>query len=186
VPRVDGTNNPISRTEIALNMHVDFRYQLDAQGNDQLPISFPIVEVVEDSLGGMDYAIVRLANNPGLTFELASVSPADAAEGDMLCIMGHPSGVPKRIEAGPLSRFGPISIEYDDIDTRPVSSGSGILADATGQIVGVHTNGGCCEITEEEDCLEPEPGRNTGVRISALLQQSPLLRNLAAGGTPTA
>jgi hypothetical protein len=115
----------------------------------------------------------------------AAVSERRLAEVDMLCIMGHPTGVSKRISADPLSRFGPISIEYDGIDTRPVNSGSGILADATGQIVGVHTNGGGCEITAEEVCSEPEPGRNVGVRVSALLQHSPLLRNLAAGETPT-
>jgi V8-like Glu-specific endopeptidase len=176
VPRIDGTNDPISRTEIALNMHVDFRYQLDASGNDQVPMSVPIIELVEDRLGDQDYAIVRLANNPGLTFGLTAIAAADAAPGQMLCIMGHPEGVPKRIEAGPLTKMEANTIQYDDIDTRGGNSGSGILADPGGQIVGVHTTGGC----------GVSSGTNRGVRISALLNSSPILRSLAAGEAPVA
>jgi hypothetical protein len=188
VPRINGTNDPISRTEIALNMHVDFRYQLDANGNDQVPESFRIIELVEDRLGDLDYAIVRLENYPGLTFGLAGVAQADVAPGDLLCIMGHPEGAPKRIATGPATRLNTVRIEYDNIDTRGGNSGSGILADAHGLIVGVHTNGGCCQELPGNPCPDvPQPGANKGVRISALLNASPILGSLASGGgTPTA
>jgi hypothetical protein len=171
VPRIDGTNDPISRTEIALNMHVDFQYQLDANGEDREPVSFAVIELVEDQLGDLDFAILRLENNPGLTFGFVKVAPADVAPGEVVCIIGHPVGVPKRIEAGPATEISGTRIFYDDIDTAGGSSGSCILASPTGPLVGVHTNGGC-------DTLAI--GNNHGLTVSAMLQASPTLRDLAA------
>jgi V8-like Glu-specific endopeptidase len=129
-----------------------------------------------------------LENNPGFTFGLTGIAPADVVSGDLLCIMGHPEGAPKRVASGPASRLGTVRIEYDSIDTRGGNSGSGILADAHGLIVGVHTNGGCCEELPGKSCPHvAQPGANKGVRISALLKASPILKSLASGGgTPTA
>jgi V8-like Glu-specific endopeptidase len=176
VPRIDGTNDPISRTEVALNMHVDFQYQLDPNGDDREPVSFAIIELVEDQLGDLDFAIVRLENNPGLTFGFVKVAPADATPGEVVCIIGHPVGVPKRLEAGPATEISGSRIFYDDIDTAGGSSGSCILASPGGPVVGVHTNGGCDT---------PQIGNNHGLTISAMLQASPTLSGLAATAQAT-
>jgi hypothetical protein len=86
----------------------------------------------------------------------------------MLTIIQHPAGLPKRIEAGPLSDFTGNFIRYNDIDTLGGTSGSGILG-PNGRIVGVHTNGGCtAQMT----------GHNFGLRVSVLRANSPTIQNL--------
>lgn len=177
VPTIDGTSNPIPRTEIATNMHVDFRYQLDATSTEQAWESFPIIELVEDQLADLDYAIVRLAGNPGLTYGRARIAATDVPVGGTICIIGHPRGEPKRIEAGPASQFQNNRIYYNDIDTDWGSSGSGILLSPDGPIVGVHTTGGC---------TGARSGHNSGERISGLLQASQLLRGLGQSGASAA
>lgn len=92
----------------------------------------------------------------------------------MLAIIGHPAGVPKRIEAGPLTNISGDSLFYNDIDTLGGNSGSAIWQASTARIVGVHTNG---------DCTTAGDGANSGVRIERMLQESPILRVRAGGAT---
>lgn len=169
---VDNTTGAtISSAEIATNMHVNFNYQVDPAGNLRVEQSFPIVALIEYRLGGLDFAIVQLGGNPGATFGWTQVSTTDAAVGDMLCIIGHPAGWPKRIEAGPAVSLSGNSIMYNDIDTLGGNSGSGILRATDGRLVGVHTNGGC---------NAAGTGSNFGVRITSILAQSPTLQGLTA------
>jgi V8-like Glu-specific endopeptidase len=167
-PRVNGTSNIIPSSEIAANMHVNFEYQVDPSGTLRAEQQFAITGLLEYRLGGLDYAIVRLAGNPGHRYGTGTLSRKDALVNDMLCVIGHPAGVPKRIEAGPTSAITGDSITYSDIDTLGGNSGSGIWHAGRGTLVGVHTNGGCTNTG----------GSNLGVRIERLLAVSPLLRNL--------
>jgi V8-like Glu-specific endopeptidase len=157
--------NPSPQTQVTFN------FQTDPAGNPRPEQQFQIVRVEEHRLGNLDYEIIRLAGNPADTFGFALVSPVDAAVGDMVCVIGHPATVPKQIEAGPVSTLDGNQIRYNDVDTLPGNSGSGILHSPTGKLVGVHTNGGCAG-------TDPETGFNIGVRISALLAASPILRDL--------
>jgi len=166
-PRADDTNEPIPSSEIATNMHVNFNYQEDAYGNLHIEESFRVSELIEYRLGKLDFAIIRLEGNPASKYGFTSISESDANIGDMLCIIGHPSGLPKRIEAGPATDLHDSRIGYSDIDTLDGNSGSGIL-DPNGRIVGVHTTGGCDEMYI---------GHNHGHRISSLLHESPALRS---------
>lgn len=165
-PLQNGTNTVISEQEIAGNMHVNFNYQVDPNGNIRTEQSFEILDLVEYRLGSLDFAIVRLAGNPGDTFGSTEVSIEDGDEGDMLCIMQHPAGLPKRIEAGPLFHLHDSRLGYDSIDTLGGSSGSGILKSPDGRIVGVHTNGGCSTAALSH---------NHGVRIESIIAASPTL-----------
>lgn len=167
-PRINGTNTIIPPAEIATNMHVDFNYQLSPAGALRPITSYDIVELMEYRLGGLDYAIARLEDNPGATFSTTPVSGHDGNVGDMLCIIGHPNGIPKVIEAGPLTRFSDNYLDYESIDTDGGSSGSGILG-PSGNIIGVHTNGGCDSVAD---------GHNHGVRISPIVAVSPILSNM--------
>jgi V8-like Glu-specific endopeptidase len=170
-PADNVTGATISSAEIALNMHVNFNYQVDPAGTLRPEQSFPVTALVEYRLGALDFAIVRLGGNPGATFGVTQVSTTDAAVGDMLCIIGHPSGWPKRIEAGPTLSLSGTMISYNDIDTLGGNSGSGILRATDGRLVGVHTNGGC----------NPQgTGANFGVRISSILSQSPTIQTITA------
>ncbi|GGE21006.1 hypothetical protein GCM10011529_29520 [Polymorphobacter glacialis] len=180
-PRVNGTANIISSEQIAQNMHVNFNFQVDPSGNMRPVSVFPIVALVEYRLGGLDFAVLRLGGNPGATWGQSAISTTDAAVGDMVCIMGHPAGVPKRVEAGPALAPSGSQIRYDDIDTQGGNSGSGVLRASDGRLVGVHTNGGCGPQSPADANF------NFGQRISALIAASPTLRTLTRpGGTTTA
>jgi hypothetical protein len=171
VPRIDGTEQPISRTEIATNMHVDFNYQIDPQGNDPEPVSFPVLELVEDQLGDLPYVILRLDGSPGQSFGAARVGTDDPSDGDTLCVIGHPLGLPKRVATGQALGVQDFRL-FHDVDTEGGSGGSGLLTSPEGVLVGMHTNGGCDARTL---------GNNHGVRITALLEVSPNLRELVGG-----
>ncbi|PEB73236.1 hypothetical protein COM89_23240 [Bacillus thuringiensis] len=171
VPRIEGTNNPISPEEIAKNMKVNFNYQYDHASNLRSEQSFAILDLVEYRVGGLDYAIVRLDGKPGEKFGYTKISKTDANINDMLCIIQHPDGKPKSIEAGPVTylKDGDERIGYGSLDTLGGSSGAGILLASNGTLVGVHTNGGCRSNLD---------GHNYGVRISSLLLVSPTLEKL--------
>lgn len=179
-PRVNGTANIISSAQIAQNMHVNFNYQVDPSGNLRPVSVFPIVALVEYRLGGLDFAVIRLGGNPGATWGQSAISTTDAAAGDMICIMGHPAGVPKRIEAGPALAPSGNQIRYDDIDTQGGNSGSGVLRASDGRLVGVHTNGGCGPQSPADANF------NFGQRIGAVIAASPTLQALTRpNGTTT-
>ena len=132
-------------------MKVNFNYQLDGTStvNPRPPrptVSYPVVELLEIS-ERIDFAIVRLGNGihptlPGRTFGTLRVATADANPGDTLCVVQHPHGQPKQVETGTVKETGFGRITYDDIDTGGGASGAPILG-ANGQIVGIHTDGGC-------------------------------------------
>jgi V8-like Glu-specific endopeptidase len=168
-PRVNGTNTPISPEQGALEMQVRFDYQLDPDGDPRTEAVYSILDLVEYRIGGLDFAIVRVDDLPGLRYGYATVAADDPPEGDMLAIVGHPSGQRKQIEAGPLDGFSGNYMLYGSLDTIGGNSGSGILHGPTGAIVGVHTNGGCTA----------NGGSNKGVRISEILAASQTMRTFA-------
>ncbi|MDQ4031647.1 MAG: trypsin-like peptidase domain-containing protein, partial [Actinomycetota bacterium] len=157
--------NPSPQTQVTFN------FQTDPAGNPRPEQRFPILQVLEHRLGDLDYEIIRLGGNPAGTFGFALVSPVDAAVGDTVCIIGHPATAPKQVEVGPVTAFDDNQIHYNDADTLPGNSGSGVLHAPSGRIVGVHITGGCAGTT-------PETGFNVGVRISALIAASPILQGL--------
>ena len=173
IPRQNGTSNAISPQQAAANMHLNFNYQLDESGTQRAEQSFPITQLVEYRLGGLDMALCRIGGSPGNIYGWSEFSTTNAAVGDMLAIIGHPLGQPKRIEAGPCTTLTGSVIRYDDIDTLGGNSGSGIVHSPSGRIVGVHTNGGC---------NSAGTGSNSGVAIVAIINASPTLQAL----TPSA
>ena len=170
-PRVNGTTNIIEPEEIALNMSVEFNFQHDPSGVVRTPTSVQVVELVEYRLGGLDFAIARLEGSPGVQWGTTGMAPDDGSVGDMMCIIGHPAGQPKRIEAGPLTSFDGHRVRYNDIDTLGGNSGSGILRESDGCIIGIHTNGGCNAAMT---------GSNFGVRISHVRNASPTIQSISA------
>lgn len=167
-PKVDGSSATISPQEIATNMHLNFNFQVGPTGTPRTEVRFPITELLEYRLGGVDMAVCRVGGSPGSTFGVTAVATADVAVGAMLAIIGHPAGLPKRVEAGPATELQPGRLLYDDIDTLGGNSGSGVLGPA-GTIVGVHTNGGCNTFGT---------GSNFGVPIMTIRGVSPTLQNL--------
>ncbi|WP_236644094.1 trypsin-like peptidase domain-containing protein [Sorangium cellulosum] len=162
------SSTPISASQGAVEMRVNFDYQEDPSGNLRTAESFDIVSLREHRLGGLDYAVVQLARSAAASYGFTVVSTTDAAVNDMLAVIGHPSGEPKQVDAGPATSFSGDYIQYGSLDTLGGNSGSGVLHAASGKIVGVHTNGGCTSIG----------GANSGVRITSILEESPILRDV--------
>jgi V8-like Glu-specific endopeptidase len=171
-PRINGTSNIIPSTEIATRMQVNFNFQVDPSGNPRAEASFPISQLIEYRLGGLDFAIVRLGGSPGATFGTTPIATNDANVGEMLCIIGHPAGQRKRIEAGPALAPSGNQVRYNDIDTLGGNSGSGVLRASDGRIIGVHTNGGCGPTSPGAG------GNNFGMRITSVIASSPTLQTL--------
>lgn len=175
VPRVNGTSNPISPGEIASRMHINFNYQVDPNGDLRDEVEFRVEELIEHRTGGLDVAVLRLAGNPGATFGIGEVAPGDASVGNMMAIIGHPAGVPKRIEAGPVTQLDGDRIRYNDVDTLGGNSGSAIWQSPSGRIIGVHTNGGC---------NTAGTGSNSGMRIARVIEESSTIQSLAEAPLP--
>ena len=162
----------ISEAEIASLMHVNFNYQINpATGAPRAAERFPVAELLEYRRNGIDYAIVRMGRNsqgrlPGETYGTLAVAGGDLQQSNaMLCVIQHPNGSPKKIEAGPLRNRDDGRVFYNSLDTLGGSSGSPILYAATGEVIGVHTNGGCTEFS----------GANFGMAIGAIRQASNIL-----------
>ncbi|KYG72787.1 trypsin-like serine peptidase [Roseivirga echinicomitans] len=140
----------LPETELAKLMQVNFNYQFAKHTNTILPVdTFPVLELVDYQIEPIDFAIVRLGKNskgesPGDKYPKLSLALSNfVSPGEMLCVIQHPKGSPKKIEAGPLHSTDGIRLYYDSIDTLGASSGAPILWAETEKIVGVHTNGGC-------------------------------------------
>jgi V8-like Glu-specific endopeptidase len=162
----------ILEEEIATLMKVNFNFQIDRETKKlREEDSYPVVRLHEFRLGNLDYAIVQLGKNakgeiPGKKFGRLIVAVSDLiANGAMLCVIQHPNGKPKMVEAGPLLTNLNGTISYDSIDTLGGSSGSALLDATTGEVVGVHTNGGCAAFS----------GANFGVAIGAIRKFSSIL-----------
>jgi len=138
----------IEPSEIALNMHVNFNYQIDGRTHAlRQEEKFSVQKLVEYRSGNLDYAIIRLAPNengeiPGAKYNKRQIATEMPEDGEIVTILQHPAGRPKKIEAGTGTTFGDDFATYSDVDTLGGSSGSGVL-NSQGLIVAVHTNGGC-------------------------------------------
>lgn len=155
----------------ATTKYVSFNYEKAKGSSTVLPQShFKVAEVVEE--GGsykIDYAILRLEGNPGEKFGFRKLS-TEPEKGSALTIIQHPSGETKQIEAGTRGSVNSgVYMGYGDIDTEPGSSGSGVL-DEKGNVVAVHTNGGCYT----------SGGENKGVKMSEILKVSKTVQSLIA------
>lgn len=167
-PIDNATGSEITAQQAALNMHINFNYQLDTGGSPQTEVEVAVTSLVEYRLGGHDYAILSLAGTPGNQFGVANVTPRHPGVGDMLTIIQHPSGWEKQVEAGEYSFDSSGYMHYANLDTLGGSSGSGVLHEF-GELIGVHTHGGCYT----------SGGTNKGVPIHTLVDFSATLENLA-------
>jgi trypsin-like peptidase len=141
----------------------NFRYQVNAvTGAVRAPEVYPIVRLVEHRNGKLDYAVVELGRNargelPSARFAPASVSVQGPVLNEIIAVLQHPQGLPKKVEAGHVKSVIGDDLYYDDVDTLGGSSGSGVR-DGEGRVIGVHTNGGCTA----------KGGANLGVSTAAI------------------
>jgi hypothetical protein len=162
----------VDEAEIATLMKVNFNFQINAATNElRQEDSYPVVRLLEFRQGQLDYALVQVGQNakgevPGKKYGTLVVAGLDLTQpGSMLCVIQHPNMQPKKIEAGPMLSNSGGRISYDNIDTLGGSSGSSVLNGNTGEVVGVHTNGGCTAYG----------GANFGVSVGAIRKFSSIL-----------
>jgi V8-like Glu-specific endopeptidase len=166
-PRVNGTGQPITSQQGALEMLVDFNYQLASSGAPRTPQSVAITQLVEYRLGGQDYAVIRLSGSPGATFGTTTISPFVLATGAPITIIQHPDGLPKKVHAGPIAGMSTDGmLTYGTADTIGGSSGSGVQSNLTGYITAVHVEAGCTATG----------GANRGTPVSSIYPVSASVR----------
>ncbi len=152
---------------------VRFNYQKNSAGTGLRAASdYAVTKVEEDQIGGLDYAILRLAGNPSSTFGTSVPSGFDIESGQAITIIQHPARLPKVVEGGTLGYRADGRVSYADLDTEGGSSGSGVLQNSTGLVIGVHTSG-----TWDDSCGPGDP--NKGEAMVDLYVQSPIVRELA-------
>jgi hypothetical protein len=163
---------PLTAFQIAPLMQVNFNFQVErGTTRTRRGDPFPVLELLEYGYPAVDYAIVRLGPNargvrPGQMYGSLTVARQDLMTPDTtLCMIQHPNGGPKKIEAGPLRRNSAGTITYRDLDAAGGSSGSTLL-DPNGEIVGIHIRGGCYSAG----------GFNRGLAVGALRGASKLIR----------
>jgi hypothetical protein len=161
--------------QLAPLMQIKFNFQLSRQtGALRTPDVYPVLRLLEwrEGPAKLDFAIFEVGADPAGGFPNKKYKPAalrltEPGTGEIIAIIQHPNGDPKKIDVGPISNLAPFQIHYGNLDTFGGSSGSGIR-DAKGAVVGVHTDGGCAA-----------GGVNRGVRNSAIANVSKLLKQMA-------
>jgi hypothetical protein len=168
--------------ELALLMHVTFNYQRDGTecGDPAQPRScrlrqpdeYPVMRLLEHRRGNLDYAILELGAGVGgqppaqrYRPAILDTSTAALAKANLLTIIQHANGAPKRVAAGTHVKITNERIFYRDIDTLGGSGGAGIL-DQDGRLIGLHTNGSC----------DPTGGENSGITLRAITPASEVIR----------
>jgi len=133
---------------------VKFNYEANPDGPQKT-----IQGITLESRDNPDYALISLEANPG-------VAPTRFGRpSSTLAIIQHPETKPKVIAFGKLANSSTASrINYSNLDTLGGSSGSGVL-NSSGDLVGVHTNGGCSS----------SGGVNSGWSLSSIMAASAIL-----------
>ncbi len=119
----------------------------------------------------LDYSIVRVHGNPGATYGIIPMKARDPDPAEELFVIQHPAGTPKRLTRR--------NCRADDDTERPEelrhfcdtlggSSGSPVFSDNDMALVGLHFAG-------------IEKKVNFAKRMTAIIQQSPILRQLSGG-----
>lgn len=154
------------RTRLDDRVRFNYERQTDGSGTNSSKV-YDVVEVVEDGNGDADYAILRLANDPGDTFGWTRLQHVDPLPGERLAVIQHPGGGLKQVHTGPLSDHLDHYVRYLYIDTLPGSDGAGVI-DSEGYLIGVHAVSGCAG----------EGAQSRGVRMSRLYDVSPTIRGI--------
>jgi len=142
---VDGSVEYAEPKVIASLQQVHFGYQLNPESQTiRDPETYQIKGLLEHRINGLDYAIIELVPKSEKFPKVTPVIPLIKVpeKHEKIAIIQHPQGKPKKVAAGSVMNVSDTQVYYGNIDTYGGSSGSGVR-NMDGNLVGVHTNGGC-------------------------------------------
>ena len=150
-------------------MDVNFNYQINGEtGSMRVESKYHVRSLVEFGYPGLDYAILELGNiksgDESYPKRYAETSARPLQTNESLTIIQHPNGDPKKVESGQLLLIRQALAYYSNIDTHSGASGAAVR-DSKGNIVALHTNGGCTKVG----------GANKGVLLEAISNVSSIL-----------
>ena len=141
-----------------------------SEDNEATAKRFEVKVVPVERNAELDFVIAEVAGNPSAIFGRIALEPRDPEPGESLLIIHHPMGMPKHMTRGGCRAHAPVAVQGTDIrhrcDTLPGSSGSPILSEGSGRMLGLHYGG------------SPNPGPNTwnfGKRLSEISGRSRVL-----------
>jgi V8-like Glu-specific endopeptidase len=147
-----------------------FNYQLTFQGQAELFEDYKVSDqpdYIADS--ELDYAIVRLAGNPGNKWGHLTLSTQIPNKDSRVNIIQHPNGLPKQISIqNNFVKFASTTKLQYVTSTMPGSSGSPVFNDKW-EVVGLHHAGGL--LPEEEN--SPLYYRNEGIAVQSIVNSLP-------------
>ena len=141
-----------------------------SEDNEATAKRFEVKVVPVERNAALDFVIAEVAGNPSAIFGRIALEPRDPEPGESLLIIHHPMGMPKHMTRGGCRAHAPVAVQGTDIrhrcDTLPGSSGSPILSEGSGRMLGLHYGG------------SPNPGPSTwnfGKRLSEISGRSKVL-----------
>ncbi len=144
-----------------------FNHQLDPSGANRTEDVHLLAELLEDGLGGLDYAILRTDGEPGNIWGVTVPSVFAPTDGETAVMIHHPGAGNKRVSVSALTYATGQELRYD-LDTAKGSSGAGVLQASTGYMIGVHSG-----------AKDSSPCTNGGPSILQIWEHSPIIRQLS-------
>lgn len=132
-------------------------------------------EVIKQSLTkDSDFAVIRLDRKVEGRVPL-KIAKSQAKLGDKVAMVGHPSGLPQKITDGAVvTAVSPYEFKAS-LDAFQINSGSAVVNEATGEVLGILVRGGRdYEYNEMEECsgtyVEPKVKKGKGEDVSSFSQ----------------
>lgn len=147
---------------------VDMNYQLDPSGHQRPVQTYGATRI--EWASGFDYAILETDGPAGTDWGMATPAAFSEPDGQAITMIQHPSGSTKKVDGGTWINLPDGLVGYNDIDMVGGSSGSGLLRDVNGELIGINKGG-------PDTCDETNP--NHGLSMLAIWGASPIVHLLA-------
>ena len=151
-------------------MHLNFNYQVDPSGTLRAEQSFAITQLVEYRLGGVDFAVCRIAGSPGNTFGYSQVASRRRGRGRHALHHGPPGWACRSASRPARSWTSTATASSTTTSTRwAATPARGSCRPAPG---------GSSACTPTAAATRAARASNFGMRISAIRANSPTVRSL--------
>lgn len=147
--------------------------------NEQVTRRYEVDPNPVETSAALDYSILLVKGNPAREFGTIRIAARDPAAGEALLILHHPGGRPKYVTRGGCLATSPDPLSGNEIlhrcDTLPGSSGSPVLSESDGRVIGLHFAG----------MAEASARMNFAKRMSSVYAASAILRSIVLNETTT-